>query len=46
MKPGTKKTTYVLVAKESNKPYELVEKHIFTRKDIDNLGFSINYGKR
>ncbi len=35
------KNTYVLVA---NDEYcnELVETHIFTRKDIDSLGFSVN----
>jgi len=33
--------TYVLVSKEEN-GYELVEHQIFTRKDVDSLGFSVN----
>jgi hypothetical protein len=31
----------VLVAKDESDKYELVETHIFTRKDIDELGFSV-----
>jgi len=31
---------YVLVSKEE-KSFELVEDHIFTRRDIDNIGFPI-----
>lgn len=33
--------TYVLVANDENRN-ELVEPHIFTRKDVDSLGFSVN----
>jgi len=35
--------TYVLVAKSENGIYdELVEHQIFTRKDVDSLGFSVS----
>ncbi len=35
------KNTYVLVAEDGD-GYELVETHIFTRNDIDKLGFTVN----